>query len=148
MNHPPSTTHPFQQSIQIRWNDLDALGHVNNAVFITYFEMARGPYMLAASSTWDWATHMFLIGRVEASFQRELTFRDRDPRVEVRTTRLGGKSFDIAYRVLSTGPDGDEVVHATGTTTQVMFDTATRTTIPIPDWLRGDLEAFEGGVGA
>ena len=146
MNHQPSTISPFQQPIQIRWNDLDALGHVNNAVFITYFEMARGPYMMAASSTWDWSEHMFLIGHVEASFQRELTFRDRDPRVEVRTTRLGGKSFDIRYRVLSTGATGEEVVHATGTTTQVMFDTPSRRTIAIPDWLRNDLEAFEGGI--
>ena len=38
---------PVQMPIQIRWRDLDALGHVNNAVYLTYFELARLAYIRA-----------------------------------------------------------------------------------------------------
>ena len=36
---------PVKLAIQIRWRDLDALGHVNNAVYLTYFELARLAYV-------------------------------------------------------------------------------------------------------
>ena len=38
---------PVKMAIQIRWRDLDALGHVNNAVYLTYFELARLAYIRA-----------------------------------------------------------------------------------------------------
>ncbi len=44
-----------------------------------------------------------------------------------------------------TSQKGDEtVLHATGSTTQIMFDTKARTTIEVPDWVRKSLESFDG----
>ena len=64
----------FELPIQMRWNDLDPLGHVNNAIFITYFEFGRSQYMLKASSIWDWTKNMFLIGDVQAAFHKEAMY--------------------------------------------------------------------------
>ncbi len=128
--------------IQIRWNDLDALGHVNNAIFITYFEIARGYFMLKACEQWDWKKDMFLIGNVNADFQKELLLTSEDPRVHVRTQKMGTKSFVLEY--LITSKKGDEmVIHSSGTTTQIMFDTKTKSTIEIPSWVRSSLTAFD-----
>lgn len=129
--------------IQIRWNDLDALGHVNNAVYITYFEIARGYFMLKACPQWDWKKDMFLIGNVNADFLKELLLTAEDARVHVRTQKLGTKSFVLEY--LITSKKGDEtIIHASGTTTQIMFDTRAKATIEIPMWVRESLMTFDG----
>lgn len=133
----------FKLPIQIRWNDLDPLGHVNNAVYITYFEIVRGHFMLHACPGWDWHKDMFLIANVTANFHQELLLMAVEPTVNIRTSKLGNKSFELEYAV--TSKQGDEtIVHATGNTTQIMFDMKTRTTIAIPDWVREALVAFDG----
>ena len=132
----------FKHPIQMRWNDLDALGHVNNALFVTYFEVARGHYMLKASPGWDWLKNMFLIGNVEVNFHKELLLTAEKAEVMMRTAKIGKKSFQLEYAVVSQ-KNGETVLHATGTTTQIMFDTKTRTTIEIEPWIKEALEAFE-----
>lgn len=132
----------FSYPIQIRWKDLDALGHVNNAVFITYFEIARGQYMLEACPGWDWHKHMFLIGNVEANFKKELLLTAKNTQVLMRTSRIGTKSFVLEYAVLSE-KDDQRIVHATGSTTQIMFDIQTRKTIEVDEWVRTALKKFE-----
>ncbi|MAX80140.1 MAG: thioesterase [Crocinitomicaceae bacterium] len=132
----------FSHPIQMRWNDLDALGHVNNGIFVTYFEIARGVYMIKSCPNWDWTKDMFLIGNVNVDFRKELLLTAEDPRVHVRTAKIGTKSFVLEYAV--TSKKGDQtIIHASGTTTQIMFDMKSRTTIEIPDWVRTSLSAFD-----
>ena len=47
--------------IEIRWNDLDALRHVNNVMYMDYFQNARSTFFPHASESWDWQKHMFVI---------------------------------------------------------------------------------------
>jgi acyl-CoA thioester hydrolase len=132
----------FSFPIQIRWKDLDALGHVNNAVFITYFELARGHYMPTACPGWNWHKHMFLIGNVQVDFKKEVRLTTPNPKVYMRTTRIGTKSFVLEYALVSE-ENGETQIHATGATTQIMFDMKERKTIPIADWVRNNLERYE-----
>ena len=132
----------FELPIQMRWNDLDPLGHVNNAIFITYFEFGRSHYMLKASETWDWTKNMFLVGDVQATFYKELTMLHIKPRVLVRTHSFGTKSFVLEYAVCS-GSKDDPILHSLGKTTQIMFDTKSRSTIDVPQWLREEIRNFE-----
>ncbi len=133
----------FNHPIQIRWKDLDALGHVNNAVFITYFELARGHYMPTACPGWDWHKHMFLIGNVNVDFRKEVRLTTSNPRVLMRTKQIGGKSFVLEY-ALTSERNGDTIIHATGTTTQIMFDMNERKTIAVADWVRESLIDYDG----
>lgn len=133
----------YKLPIQARWNDLDPLGHVNNGVFITYFELGRGRYMNIASSSWDWNKNMFLIGKISATFLKELTMLHKNPEIWVRTVKFGTKSFEIQYAVTSQKEDGTHIIHATGESTQVMFDMKTKQTIPIPEWMKNDLILYE-----
>ena len=133
----------FSLPIQIRWSDLDPLGHVNNAVYVTYFEIVRGHFMLHACPGWDWQRDMFLIGNVTVNFLKELKLTPDVTVVHIRTSKIGNKSFVLDYAI--TSKKGEEViVHAMGHTTQIMFDLKTRSTIEIPDWVRQALAAFDG----
>jgi acyl-CoA thioester hydrolase len=129
--------------IQVRWADLDPLNHVNNSSYFQYFEHARGKYMLDASPSWDWSQHMFLVASIQCQYLQELKFNDPQPQVWVRTQKLGTKSFEVEYVLISRKGTEAPVIHATGQSTQVMFDTATRSTIAIPDWMRQEILAFE-----
>lgn len=132
----------FKFPLQMRWNDLDALGHVNNAIFVTYFEVARGTYMLTACKGWDWTKNMFLIGNVNVNFQKELLLTAQGAEVWMRTAKIGTKSFVLEYAVVSQ-KNGETVLHAIGETTQIMFDMKTRSTVEIEAWVKESLTAFE-----
>src|SRR5690554_6043180 len=67
--------------LQMRWNDLDSLGHVNNAVYVTYFELARSRYMPTACPGWDWFENMFLIGSLQLTYHKEMRMGVVDPLV-------------------------------------------------------------------
>lgn len=132
----------FSKELQLRWNDMDALGHVNNAIFITYFETARGYYMMEACPGWDWRKHMFVIANVHVDFKKEMVLLDQKPTVWMRTSKLGKKSFTLEY-VITSEKNGVQVIHAKGTTTQIMFDMRQRTTIEIEPWMKENLTAYE-----
>jgi acyl-CoA thioester hydrolase len=127
----------------MRWADLDPLSHVNNAVYFQYFEHARGKYMLDACPTWDWGQHMFLVASIQCSFLNELKFTDPQPQVWVRTRKIGTKSFEIEYLITTQAPGAAPTLHATGFSTQVMFDTSTRSSIALPEWMKSEIIAFE-----
>jgi acyl-CoA thioester hydrolase len=133
----------FSLPLQIRWSDLDPLGHVNNAVYVTYFEIVRGHYMLHACPGWDWQRDMFLIGNVNVHFLKELKLTADKTHVHIRTSKIGTKSFVLDYAIITQKGD-EQVVHATGHTTQIMFDMKSRKTIEIPDWVREAMVAFDG----
>lgn len=132
----------FKQELQVRWMDLDPLAHVNNSIYIQYFELGRGKYMSAASRTWDWHKNMFLIASISCDYKKELKLTDHHAAVWVRTMRFGTKSFDLEYLV-SSEKDGKPVLHAHGKSTQVMFDMKERHTIPVPEWLKEEIGEFE-----
>jgi acyl-CoA thioester hydrolase len=132
----------FKKELQLRWNDMDALGHVNNAIFITYFETARGHYMLEACPGWDWHKHMFLIANVNVDFRKELLLNAQKPTVWMRTSRMGKKSFVLEY-VITSEKKGEQIIHASGTTTQIMFDMRQRKTVEIEAWTKESLTTYE-----
>ena len=132
----------FSLPIQIRWNDLDALGHVNNAIYVTYFEVARGFFMLEACPGWDWKKDMFLIASVNVSYKKELLLTSPNVKVHIKTSHLGGKSFELSYAITSQKGD-DYTIHAEGKTTQVMFDLKERKSMNIPDWVRTALASYD-----
>ena len=85
---------------------------------------------------------MFLVANVNVDFRKELLLTADDPRIMVRTSKIGTKSFVLEYAIVSKNGD-DVAVYATGTTTQVMFDMKTRHTMEVPQWVRKSLTAFD-----
>jgi len=133
------TNFKFSENIQVRWTDLDPLAHVNNSIYIQYFEIARGRYMLEAAPSWDWHKNMFLLANINCDYLKELKIGTPKTQCWVRTKEIGKKSFVIEYMITT----ADNTIHTLGSSTQVMFDTANKKTIAIPEWLRKELLAFE-----
>lgn len=129
-------------SIQVRWGDLDALGHVNNAVYLTYTEQARISYFrdldLWSGST---AETGLIMARVTMDFKLPL-FADDQVRVLSRVSRMGSRSMDLQNLIVRTKNGADEIVTA-ATITVVVFDYEANTSTPIPaDW-RAKINAYE-----
>ena len=67
-----SFTHP----IQVRFRDLDALGHVNNAVYLTYFEAARMAYWMHVNGRTDLRSMDMILARAEVDYRAPVGFGD------------------------------------------------------------------------
>lgn len=136
----------FYHPLEIRWNDIDALGHVNNVMYIDYFQIGRGYYMAEASQTWDWLKHMFVIANISCNYIKEINLKVSHPRIGVRISKLGSKSFEIEYAIVSEGSNRELVLHAIGTSTQVMIDVKEKKSIELPSWLREEIQDYEPGL--
>ncbi len=89
--------------IQVRFRDTDAMGHVNNAVYLTFLEFARMEYVqqvFGISSFTDASFDgvSFILGRVEIDYKSP-AFAGETLRVGVRVSEFGGASFKMAYRI-------------------------------------------------
>ena len=124
-------------TIQATLRDTDALGHVNNAVYVNWFEEVRTSYVYARRGFKTMDQVDFILASTTASFRAPVFMLET---VEMRCVpvRLGRTSWDLAYEGRS-AQDGRLVVE--GTSTQVQYDYASRRPVPIPDGWRALLEA-------
>jgi acyl-CoA thioester hydrolase len=87
-----------EKRVEIRWSDVDAYQHVNNAVYATYLEECRDEWVdLALRDTgdaWD-----FVLARVAIDFRRELTLDDEEVVVSCRLERIGNSSITLREQV-------------------------------------------------
>lgn len=133
----------FFQPLDIRWNDIDAIGHVNNIYYFEYFQIGRGHYMVTSSPNWDWTKNMFVIAHIECDYFKEIKLMAKNPRVAMRVAKIGSKSFDFEYLIISDGKDGEPIIHAKGMSTQVLIDLSIGKSIEIPEWLKNDFHTYE-----
>lgn len=117
---------PFETSLRVRFRDLDTLGHVNNAVFVSYVEVARVDFWAHVFGPVDVGSIDFFVARIEIDYRRPVRLGDT-VRAGLGIEKLGNTSFTVRY-VLSVGDD----VVAEARTVQVFVDTATGTPKPVP----------------
>jgi acyl-CoA thioester hydrolase len=83
-----------EKRIEIRWRDLDSLGHVNNAVYATYLEEGRDEWfelvLSGSGDPWDYVT-----ARIAIDYRRELTQADDAVVVRTRLVRVGTSSLTL-----------------------------------------------------
>lgn len=116
---------PYVHHEHVRFRDVDALGHVNNAVFLTYLEEARIGFLQPMGAE---ASGMIL-ARVEIDFRAPLRIGD-EIEIGVRPRTVGTKSFELEYEVRR----GDKVA-AEARTVLVSFDYETGRSIEVPaEW--------------
>ncbi|HZB85800.1 MAG TPA: thioesterase family protein [Gaiellaceae bacterium] len=86
-----------EKRIEIRWRDLDAAGHVNNAVFLTYLEEARDEWLdRTLGETWD-----YLLARVAVDYRRELRLEDDEVLARCGVARIGTSSVTTREELLT-----------------------------------------------
>jgi len=136
----PDDTFRFSAPITIRFRDLDAFGHVNNAVYFTYMEMTRVEYFKHLGLLADeFPSPFFIIAEANCQFRVPILM-SMTLRIRVRVSRLGNSSFDMEYEFVD---EATGQLLALGRTVQVMFDYTVRRTVPLPDRWRQAMMAFE-----
>lgn len=133
----------FTMPLNIRWNDLDPLNHVNNVYYFEYFQIGRGYYMPTACPKWDWTKNMFVIAHIECDYYKELKLTAKQPTIKIRIAALGSKSFEIEYLITSLDENNNEIIHAKGKSIQVLIDIILGKSIAIADWLREAIHNYE-----
>ncbi len=137
----------FTKRIEVQFRDCDPLGHVNNAVYITYLEVARFAYCKEALGfTAELATGplSFIMARVECNFRSQARLGD-ELDVRIRLADIGRSSFSFEYEIVQ-ARDGRLV--ADGRSVQVMYDYQRQQSVPVPDEFRAIAERFEQRVFA
>ena len=117
----------YRHPIEIRYNDTDALGHVNNAVYFSYFEMARSGYYLAVighpfGTGPDAQRRTFVIAEAHISY-RQPAFDGEPLHCATRVGWVSRSAFSFEYRLEVDASDlGEARVVADGSTVQVFYD--------------------------
>jgi acyl-CoA thioester hydrolase len=113
----------YTHSCPMRWGDMDAQGHVNNAAYLDYLQEARVAFLLSGSPVLH---HLLDAGVLVVNHQLEylkpVTFSDRPLRIDLWVDAIGGSRFSIGYELY----DGDSLA-ARARTGVVPFDLATYT---------------------
>lgn len=121
----------YTTSIEIRFSDLDAYGHVNSAVYFTYLETARVKLFSDFFREVSTQGIFTVVARASCDFKIPVTLYD-PLQITVRVAKLGRASFDLEYRL----HDGRETTYATAMTTMVCFDSINKVTVPLPDGIK------------
>ncbi len=121
-------------TIPIRFRDLDAMGHVNNATFLTYFEEGRKEFFVQVLKSISPKDFPFILAEVTCRYLRPIELIDQAVREAVWITRIGGKSFTFAYEI--TRANDPEWVFSTGESVQVYYDYERGTSLEIPETFR------------
>ena len=119
-------------TLQTRFNDYDSKGHVNNAVYLTYFELGRVQAWLAAGGAVD---ADFILAEARIAYRSPALMGDPLD-LEVTTAEIRTRAWVWRYRILD---PRDERLVADGETVQVMYDYTTRRAVPIPPAIRDGL---------
>jgi acyl-CoA thioester hydrolase len=115
------------------------MGHVNNAVYLTYLEQARFAYWKAAEIERLAGEVSYIIARVEIDFRAPATM-GQVLDVAIGVTGYGRASFSMAYQIR----DENGGLVATAKSVQVAYDYAAGRSVRLPESIRKRIEEFEG----
>jgi len=130
----------YKTIIPIRFSDLDAYGHVNNAVYLTYFEIARSNYWRDVVK-WDWNHNGIILARSEINYLKPI-LREDEIACYVRTTRIGNSSFDVMHVLVKINGETEEIC-TTGKTVCISYDYNVHKSVKIPAEQRASMIAHD-----
>lgn len=121
--------------IQVRFADCDMMGHVNNAVYLSYFEQARLHYFAQlVGQEWDYQKQGTLLVKNEIVYLKPILLHEH-PEIFVHLENIGEKSFTFGYSVKV-----DDEVRTTGSSKLVCFDFQKQSSVKVfPEFI----EAFK-----
>lgn len=108
----------FTVPVDVRFNDVDGMGHVNNALYLTYLEHCRMRFFTEVAGSKSERDFPFILAHAALDYKVPIKM-NAQPQVKMWTSRIGGKSWDFDYEIKDrkTG-----AVYATGKTVQVAYD--------------------------
>lgn len=122
----------FEIAMDVRWGDMDAFNHVNNASYLRYIEEARVAWFKSLTADWAAVDCAPILAAATMNYRRPIGWPER-LRVTLHAEKLGTKSLTLGHRIESATQDG--VLYADGTTVMVWVDHG-GASIPLPASIR------------
>ncbi|MBI3300401.1 MAG: acyl-CoA thioesterase [Elusimicrobia bacterium] len=138
----PPPGYKVSVDVQVRFRDTDAMGHVNNAVYLSYLELARLHYWRTVTGSRDIKAIDIIVARVEIDY-RAAVMLDTELACWVRVSEWGRSSFTMEYRLEEKGAGR---LMAQAKTVQACFDYAAGKVKRVPEEFRRKAEALEAAV--
>ena len=125
----------YRHRLGVRFRDCDAMGHVNHAVYFTYFEQCRLTFWREVTGAPSPHTRV-IIARAECDYRSPAHFGD-ELEIRLRIGDIGRSSFTLTYDIVHAA--GDRLV-ASGKTVMVSYDYTAGASTPLPDATRSLLD--------
>jgi acyl-CoA thioester hydrolase len=129
----------FRHRLSVRFRDCDAMGHVNHAVYLTYFEQGRLTFWREVTGSPSPHTRV-IIARAECDYRSPAHFGD-ELEVRVGIGEIGRSSFTLIYDIVHVVSDR---LIASGKTVMVSYDYEAESSTPLPGATRELLQRLKG----
>ena len=124
--------------IQIRFADIDVMGHVNNAVYLSYFEYTRVYYYeKLVVKKWDWKNNGTILIKNEVEYLKPILLSDK-PKIEMFIGKIGNKSFTFHYEIRVNG-----TLYTKALSIMVSYNQFDKKTIQIPDEMKSSFSLLK-----
>ena len=126
--------------IQIRFNDIDALGHINNNIYFSFFDLGKADYLDKIRGTSvSWTEGAIVLARLETDFASPVFYKEKIA-VESKIIKIGDKSGTFLQRIINSKT---KEVKCICKSIFVYVDAATQKTASVPHVWREAIEKFE-----
>jgi len=115
--------------LHIRYRDIDLMGHVNNAVFFTFFEEGRKEFLRACNID-NFGKYHYILAHTDCDFYKPVKMTDMIT-LQSWVSDMGKKSFTMMYKIID--KNNVSIVYAKGKSVQVFFDYNKNISVPIPN---------------
>ena len=122
----------FRMPVALRWGDMDAFNHVNNAKFLTYIEEARICWFQTLGAEWVTDKQAPLLAAIQVNYRAPIPY-PADIVIELIAERVGTTSLTVGHRIVS--EDGT-ILYADGHAVMVWIDRDSGRPIPLPGFVR------------
>ena len=133
--------------VDVRFADTDAMGHVNNAVYLTYCEMARIRYWTDVTGdpvvSGQERAESLILAEARITY-RAPVFHGEQVTVETRATHIGRSSFTLEHRLTAARPGAAPRLVAVSDSVLVRYDYAAQTAVPLGEGFVAAIERHEG----
>lgn len=126
--------------IQIRFNDVDKFGHVNNTIYFQFYDTAKTDYFATVCKDIDWESVAIVVVKIEAEFLSQIKAGEHIA-ARTRVTKIGNKSFQLDQDIINT--DTQEV-KCRCLSVMVLYDLENHQSMPFPDDWRQAICQFDG----
>lgn len=138
----PTTANDFPYTVatEIAFRDIDAMGHVNNAVYLTYLETARIKFLHQIKAITRLGELPLILAEATVTYKSPAHFGEILA-IGLGIPRFGSKSFEFIYQI----DGGDGRLVALARTVLVAYDYAAAATVPVPEDFKARVLAFQAG---
>jgi len=124
----------FTINLDVRFRDLDAIGHVNNSTYLTYMEEGRKEFFGQLFDVCSPHEFPFVLAKISCDFRKSIQPDTKTVAVDIWITHIGRKSFSFKYEIYDA--KNPLCLFATGESVQVFYDHKNKQTNVIPDAFR------------